>query len=68
MAHGVFTVGSTAYDTVRAGISYKFAGPVVAKYWDRYSPNSKAAASPRGFFCASENVTDVRCGSKAENL
>jgi outer membrane immunogenic protein len=31
-AHGVFTLGSTGYDTVRAGISYKWGGPVVAKY------------------------------------
>jgi outer membrane immunogenic protein len=31
-ARGVFTVGSTGYDTVRAGISYKFGGPVVARY------------------------------------
>jgi len=31
-ARGVFTLGSTSYDTVRVGVSYKFGGPVVAKY------------------------------------
>lgn len=31
-ARGVFTLGGTTYDTVRAGVSYKFGGPTAANY------------------------------------